>query len=167
MSLYNMICGNNPLLHLYIRILGMDQLPPRFRDAYVTIGPADEPAKIVLYTRTGGGNRAEYAAQNEALTKHPLYERDFDDDFDNTYAHWVFRVPPEHVNELIQLHTIINRWEKFFSPRQKFENVLASMREKPKPHVGVDPSQAEAEIVAKIMMDFAAKLGLRTNFEQP
>jgi hypothetical protein len=47
-----------------------------------------------LVTRNGGGNREEYAEHIQCLRQHPLYVRDADHEFDNTYASFWFRLPP-------------------------------------------------------------------------
>lgn len=66
---------------------------PRFRDCFVDT--ENEQPEIHLYTRVGGGNREDYEEQIEELRKHPNYLRDFDDDFDNTFATFAFSVPEE------------------------------------------------------------------------
>jgi hypothetical protein len=67
---------------------------PRFRDCFL----ADEEHPeydnhIFVYTRTGGGNRESYEDENDDMTMMETYVTDYDDDFDCTYATWVFRVP--------------------------------------------------------------------------
>lgn len=60
----------------------------RFRGAGVQDG------EIVIHARTGGGNREDYP--NQILTSNPYYLRDYDDDFDCTYATYHFSIPEEH-----------------------------------------------------------------------
>ena len=68
MSLYNMMHGFD---HNATQVLAnLDLLPkdiPRFRDAY------PDPVKnvLVILTRTGGGNRADYEKENDKLAAHP------------------------------------------------------------------------------------------------
>jgi len=62
----------------------------RFRDIYFE--KEGEP-KVVLYTRNGGGNRSSYNHIFEILSQHPNYIRDYDDDFDPTYAYIEFKAP--------------------------------------------------------------------------
>lgn len=95
MSLYNMINGVNPVAFFILPMLGKhpDEYP-RFRDCFL----ADESHPeyddhIHVYTRTGGGNREGYEAENAAMVAMPGYVADFDDDFDSTFASWVFKVP--------------------------------------------------------------------------
>lgn len=102
MSLYNMMFGNNPLAGVTLNALNLTPNDvPRFRDAYFE---ADED-RLVIYTRTGGGNREYYGAPdgydnedyegpfNSDLEAHPNYLFDEDDDFDSTYAYFYFSIP--------------------------------------------------------------------------
>lgn len=90
MSMYNMINGVNPATFFILPMLG-EKHPdnyPRFRDCFV------ENDEIHVYTRVGGGNRnCEFG--EEELQNHPNYLRDFDDDYDSTYATYVFSVPDQ------------------------------------------------------------------------
>lgn len=92
MSMYNMIFGRNPAAEA---LLAMLHLTPsevgRFRDCY----PNEDGSKIIVYTRNGGGNREEHQPVLDALSKHPNWIRDYDDDFDSTYASIEFSVPEE------------------------------------------------------------------------
>jgi hypothetical protein len=60
---------------------------PRFRDCFATDG------KIKVFTRLGGGNREDYQAEIDILRAMPEYVTDYDDEFDCTYATFVFKVP--------------------------------------------------------------------------
>jgi len=111
MSLYNWLCGKNRLSGVLLQILDIDQgnkwSSGRFRDMYLN----KDGTKILLYTRNGGGNREHYdeyadnkegmdcscqaCCINHQLPKHPNYIKDYDDDFDCTYATVEFSVP-EH-----------------------------------------------------------------------
>ena len=54
--------------------------------------------EIHVYTRVGGGNRnCEFG--EEELQQHPNYLRDFDDEYDSTYATYVFSIPDEFKND--------------------------------------------------------------------
>lgn len=64
----------------------------RFRDIYLN----EDGTKIILYTRNGGGNREEYWYIFEVLKTHPNYLRDYDDDYDETYAYIEFSVPEKY-----------------------------------------------------------------------
>lgn len=87
MSLYNMINGFNPACLIVMPMLGRKQEEyPRFRDCFI------EDGKIAIYTRVGGGNRGcEYG--EEELYKDPNFVSTYDDEFDSTYATYLFNVP--------------------------------------------------------------------------
>lgn len=90
MSLYNMINGVNPAVFFILPMLG-EKHPdnyPRFRDCFV------DNNEINIFTRVGGGNR-NCGFGEEELQKHPNYLRDFDDEYDSTYATYVFSIPDE------------------------------------------------------------------------
>lgn len=108
MSLYNAINGVNPATFFILPMLGKrpDEYP-RFRDCFIGgLENADEndqfgiPKKkisdekvISVYTRVGGGNRESYENEIEELRKMPNYIRDYDDDYDSTYATFIFSIP--------------------------------------------------------------------------
>jgi len=100
-GLYNLIFGVHANADALLEALGLSRSDfYRFRDCYVT-----EDNRIAVYTRGGGGNRECYCSQTEEhdpycavpmqekARKHPLYLADEDDDFDNTYATFYFRLP--------------------------------------------------------------------------
>lgn len=90
MSLYNMINGVNPATFFFLPMLGEkhpDQYP-RFRDCFI------DNDEIHVYTRVGGGNR-DCGYGEEELQNHPNFLRDVDDDFDSTYATYIFSIPSE------------------------------------------------------------------------
>lgn len=88
MSLYNMINGYNPACLLVMPMLGRkgDEYP-RFRDCFVT-----DDKNIGIFTRVGGYNR-NCGYGEEKLYDDPNYLRTYDDEFDSTYATYVFSVP--------------------------------------------------------------------------
>lgn len=88
MSLYNMIYGFNPACILLLPMLGRKHEEyPRFRDCWLT-----EDGNIAVYTRVGGGNRNQ-GYNEEVLYADPNFIRTFDDEYDNTYGVYEFRVP--------------------------------------------------------------------------
>lgn len=95
MSLYNALFGVNKLSPLLLAILNIDQgnensySSGRFRDIYLN----EDGSSITLYTRNGGGNRDDYQHIFDKFACHPNYIRDWDDDFDCTYAYIEFSVP--------------------------------------------------------------------------
>ena len=112
MSMYGLVFGKNPAADAILATLGLkrDEVG-RFRDAFVANG------EIAVYTRNGGGNREHWDEEQEEgdacsctgcvityrLPKHPLYLRDADDDFDQTYATIYFRFPDEYAEDLRNL----------------------------------------------------------------
>lgn len=112
MSLYNMLNGVNPATFYILPILGKHpDSYPRFRDCFVgeLTNSKDEvdmfgiPVKkvsgeklISVYTRVGGGNRDGYEAEIEELRSMKGYVKDYDDDFDSTFATFVFKVPEDY-----------------------------------------------------------------------
>lgn len=95
MSLYNMLNGVKPAAFFILPMLGKHpEEYPRFRDCFIGDEAHPEYANhIIVYTRTGGGNRDDYAGSNDAMRAMPGFVADYDDDFDYTYANWVFKVP--------------------------------------------------------------------------
>ena len=88
MSLYNMMMGYNPACILFMPMLGRKQEEwPRFRDCFIT-----EEGNIAIYTRVGGGNR-ECGYGEEELYKDENFITTYDDEYDNTYGTYEFRVP--------------------------------------------------------------------------
>lgn len=108
-GLYNVVASDGHEFErgsVLLAVLGNPDVG-RFRDAWVE--KSDDGPVVAIYTRNGGGNRecwcdkgdhATYGActaiKGEALTHHPLYLRDADDEFDRTYATYYFRVPEQY-----------------------------------------------------------------------
>ena len=89
MSLYNMVHGFNPACILFMPMLGRKQDEyPRFRDCFLS----SDHKHIEIYTRVGGGNR-NCGYGEEELYEDPNFIETYDDDFDNTYGTYVFKVP--------------------------------------------------------------------------
>lgn len=94
MSLYNLINGVNSDAFFVLPMLGKhpDEYP-RFRDCFTS--DEDRPdlnEHIFVYTRVGGGNR-DSGFGEEVMQEDEHFVCDYDDDFDSTYATYVFRVP--------------------------------------------------------------------------
>jgi hypothetical protein len=109
-----MVFGVNPLAGHLLRALSISHKDvPRFRDCFL-----HKDGTIVVYTRTGGGNRAEFEKENEAMRGWAGYLRDEDDSFDSTYALFHFS-PPERLKgiceEMIRLGYAVDpavRWKQ-------------------------------------------------------
>jgi len=93
-GLYNMIHGYNQACVWIMPMLGRHEDEwPRFRDCYIEEN-AEHGYLIVIYTRVGGGNR-NCGFGEEELYEDPLFVETVDDDYDNTYAEYKFKVPEE------------------------------------------------------------------------
>ena len=93
MSIYNLMRKHHPLAGALLNSLGFDKDSieniPRLRDCFLF---EDD---IRILTRTGGANRQSYEEGNKMLTELPGFIRDWDDQFDNTYAWWSYRWPTD------------------------------------------------------------------------
>lgn len=145
MSLYGAIFGKNPLSALVLEALGVGEADvPRFRDAYYD----GEGNRLVIHTRTGGGNRdfyehedrcrAEYPEYftgenqpegpwNADLRKIPGFLYDADDDYDCTYADWYYSVPEAFAPIFSELKALGAGSEA--KPAERWQSLLAGMRE--------------------------------------
>ncbi len=97
MSLYSMLMGENKDASDLLKGLNLKREEfERYRDAYLNA----DGTKIIVYTRLGGTfNRAYYNETIMMLREHNLYLEDYDDEYDNTYAYFVFKVP-EHMQKM-------------------------------------------------------------------
>lgn len=96
MSMYNAVVGYDPCVVVALKLCGINSAEdakalPRFRDAYLD----PEKREAVIFTRTGGGNRADFEEGNAKIKSMPNFVDDHDDDFDSTFAHWRFSVEGE------------------------------------------------------------------------
>lgn len=96
MSLYSMLMGENKDAGVFLKGLNMKRSDfERYRDAWLNA----DGTKIIIYTRLGGQNRDSYGEVINDIRLHDLYLEDYDDEYDNTYAYFVFKVP-EHLATL-------------------------------------------------------------------
>lgn len=118
MSLYNIVNGVQPATFFLLPMLGKhpDQYP-RFRDCFAgreknseKLDPFGIPIKehgdtpeISVYTRVGGGNREDYEDAISTLRNTEGYVTDYDDDFDCTFATFVFKVPERFIDDFIKV----------------------------------------------------------------
>tara|TARA_Y100000310_G_C20561830_1_gene753463 strand:+ start:509 stop:943 length:435 start_codon:yes stop_codon:yes gene_type:complete len=117
--MYGMLFGQNGLAPALLGALGLTRDDfGRFRDAGVAGG------EIYVYTRCGGGNRADYGEVFEAMGKHANYLRDEDDDFDCTYCAFYFSFPENFRAELEK----IDSSEKF-DPSKRWLDMIASIED--------------------------------------
>ena len=112
MSLYNMINGFNPACVFIMPMLGKKQDEyPRFRDCFV------EDGKIAIFTRVGGNNRG-CGYGEEKLYDDPNYVSSYDDEFDSTYATYLFNVPEEWKDDFDKI--LNSDWEHVSEKYQKY-----------------------------------------------
>lgn len=132
MSLYNMVHGHNPAARLCLHVLGIasSEIIPRFRDAWIfNVNEKNKSIlpdlKVCIYTRTGGGNRAEYAVENQAIRDLPGFLWDEDDDYDSTFAKWYFEVPEEYKAPLLEAYRKVGDQ---LSSRERWENMIKGIK---------------------------------------
>lgn len=121
MSLYNMLFGTNPFSDTLLQMLGITQIDvPRFRNCYLN----EDGSKIIIHTRTGGGNREDYEEDNDALTKVAGYDYDEDDNFDSTYANFYYDVPEVCKSQVALLKDL----GAVTDPAARWQEMLADLR---------------------------------------
>ena len=119
MSLYQMVNGLNPATFYILPMLGNHpDMYPRFRDCFLTERkfqmqdgmPLMLPVEggredlIFILTRTGGNNRADYQEQIDWMRSLPGYIEDYDEEFDSTFAFFVYEIPEKWKPELVSLN---------------------------------------------------------------
>lgn len=120
-GMYTMVFGINEMARPFLELLKIDHRDvPRFRDCFLF----HDGQSLVIYTRTGGGNREEFKDDNEKMRRWPGYLRDEDDSFDRTYALFHFAVPYE-IKEAIQT-LLINGWG--VDPSKRWAEALERLR---------------------------------------
>jgi hypothetical protein len=118
-GLYNMIFKTNPLAGNLLKALDMShEQPPRFRDCFLS----EDGTEIIVYTRTGGGNRAEFEKENALLRQHPGFKSDEDDAFDSTYALFKFDVPERYREQCLKLGPMYG-----VDPAKRWKETLEAM----------------------------------------
>jgi hypothetical protein len=94
-SLYNMVNGVNKICVFFVLPM-LNKHPdkyPRFRDCFLKDKEHPEyDNHIHIYTRVGGNNR-NCGYGEEELYKDKNFVTTFDDNFDDTYASYIFKVP--------------------------------------------------------------------------
>lgn len=108
MALYNALFGENEHADYLLKVLLLNKNDiPRYRDCLLHKG------EIIVYTKTGGGNRETYQAQNKQLESHHLYSRNEDCPYDKTYANFYFQIPYQ-VSASMESELPAMRWADFF-----------------------------------------------------
>jgi len=104
---------------------------PRFRDAVMYREGGEIYVKVL--TRSGGGNRETYQAQIDAIkNNHPLFVKEYDDEYDSTYAYFIFKIPTSAVTQLgCELDGFIDaQTRKEINIKKMFDKELADMNVK-------------------------------------
>lgn len=93
MSLYNTLFGVNNEMPELLGMIGVNiEYFDRFRDVELI----KDGTVIRVFTRLGGGNREYYQETWNKIKNHELYIKDYDDDFDETYAYIEFNIPEKY-----------------------------------------------------------------------
>ena len=99
--MYEMICTINPDAGRVLNLIGLDPTflieECRLRDVYLS----KDRTKVVIFTRIGGGNRSYHTSAITKLRNFKGYIRDYDDDFDNTYASFEYQIPSNKLIEVV------------------------------------------------------------------
>lgn len=145
-GLYNLLHGVQQDMPVLIRMLEIHYTPGlRLRDAWLN----PDGTRIIVLTRNGGGNRQHsdpVCKENGPclcigcvikylIPKHPLYVRDWDDDYDSTYAYIEFTVPPEFADWCRKLAT----GKEMPSLKERFDGVLKELESMPREQAANDP----------------------------
>jgi hypothetical protein len=136
-NMYNILHGQQPDAAVLIRMLELDNtVGLRLRDAWLN----PDGTKIIVLTRNGGGNRGHTADAYArgpscpcvgcAITfvlpqLHPDYIRDWDDDYDSTYAYVEFKVRVGYEDWCKQLAT----GQEMPTLKQRSDAVIAQMQQ--------------------------------------
>jgi hypothetical protein len=127
MSLYNTLFGFNPASRILLGMIGLTPADiPRFRDVFL------RDNMIVIYTRTGGANRKEYAKHNARLRGKKYFLGDEDDSFNNTFAYFNYSIPPEYAGTC----EMLRKGGADRDPRKEMERLLAKIKD---PALANDP----------------------------
>jgi hypothetical protein len=104
-SLYEMLFRRHPAgPEILAYGLGLDfSKIGRLRDCYPVQPPLGEVGVVHVLTRTGGGNRSQYVEEDNYLRSSPHYIKDYDDEYDSTYAIFEFSTP-ESLKQLKELY---------------------------------------------------------------
>ena len=137
MSLYNFLFGINENADILLGVIGGLSMSDfgRFRDIYLN----PEGTIITVLTRLGGGNREPYIDTINKIKENDNYIKDYDDDFDSTYAYFEFKVPEKYLN----MCKSIAPKEKRPGVKELFDNEIKEM------DVPGTPAYERAEKIAK------------------
>ena len=122
MSLYNALFGENPVARVLKLIYKLDIEDGyeigRYRDIYI------KDDKCVLYTRNGGGNTEVYKKENNKLRGHKHYITDYEDELDNTYLYFEFKLTEELKENKLVYENILAAQGDTSSVSEKFKKLV-------------------------------------------
>jgi len=102
MSLYNILHGENQNAELLLEVISLQRnTVGRYRDVFLNA----DGTQVLVLCRIGGRNREDYRSNWDVIRLHPLYERDYDDLFDSTFAWIRFNVPTDKLDTTRPLST--------------------------------------------------------------
>jgi hypothetical protein len=120
-------------------LLGMIGLNIEYFDRFRDVDLIQDGTKIRVMTRLGGGNREGYKDTWKKIRQHELYCKDYDDDFDETYAYIEYKIPEKYQETARKMFKC-----EPISFHEKFEKELEDMS---KP--GTEASKRAEEIAKK------------------
>lgn len=138
-NLYNMLFGRNSLTPLLLATVELAETDiERFRNVAI------EGNEIIVFTRTGGGNREDYP--QKIITSSPYYVDDYDDEFDSTYASFIMRIPEEFVEDA-------NNISRFFEVGMRKEFVHHLSKTLFREPTELDKEQAKIDAERRLLKD--------------
>lgn len=100
--MYNTLFGMNNLVGACLTAINLQiEDIPRFRDAIFF--ERNKHHYVEILTRTGGCNRGCY--NTKKMLENENYMKDYDDKYDETYRHFIYRVPKE-IEEKVEWNRI-------------------------------------------------------------
>lgn len=146
MSLYNQLFGTNPVAGILLHVVGLNMKEVgRFRDVTLKMD-FDRGLQIAVFTRMGGGNRESYSQEINFLQRHKGYVSDYDDEYDGTYATFMFDIPENHA----ELCENLSKKAGTGQPMEKFKKMLEDLqsgKETPETKKAMDVG---AQVMSKI-----------------
>lgn len=132
--MYRNMHGENVQAPYLKKILGLVILDKTVNYRYRDIFLKEKGTKILLLTRMGGGNREGFESQINSLKEHPYYIKDYDDNYDCTYAYFEFSVPDEYLADCKKFYV-----KETKSLKERSEQVMEEMAKMSKEEAENDP----------------------------
>jgi len=141
MSLYNQIFGTNPASDMLLAMLKFNNVNEigRYRDVSLK-RDLEAGLQVVIFTRMGGGNRENYEKEINFLKSKKGYVRDYDDEYDSTYANFVFEIPDKFKDLCEKVAKDVGTKQ----PMEKFKEMLTDMNSEKS-----TPATMQAKIVGE------------------